>query len=386
MWQARDGGTGALEQGAKRTGASWRSYRLSRRALLRRGGLAAAGLAALPATLAAALIAVGDKASVAHRVSVAGVALGGTDREGARRRLAAAVRAYLTRALDVRAADTRGGMIRWSVIPTDLGLAFDLEAALVAARQRGDERGLEIGSRTSCRAAIFPCRWRWTRRGSTRSSGPGPRPRRALRPMPHSPRMRKVAWRSPRIVPGWASIPTPAARRSWHTPRGWPPGRCGWRRCPSRPGSPRRCSRRSPTRWRRRSASHSRCASASAPGAWAATACARRSARASRALAPLSRSIPPRCTPCSTGSIARQGSRGRLPDWCSEPTGATRPCRGGRARHWTRGQPWRRSRRRWARAGTRRRWSSVRRPPPAPPPNSPQTTPGSTRSSTRRWS
>ena len=137
MWQARDGGTGASEQGAKRTGASWRSYRLSRRALLRRGGLAAAGLAALPATLAAALIAVGAKASVAHRVRVAGVALGGTDREGARRRLADAVRAYLARALDVRAADTRGGMIRWTMVPADLGLAIDLEAALAS----GDERG-----------------------------------------------------------------------------------------------------------------------------------------------------------------------------------------------------------------------------------------------------
>lgn len=108
---------------------------------MRRGGQAAAGLMAVSVAGTAALIADGDTATVAHRVSVAGVALGGTDREGARRRLADAVRAYLARALDVRAADTRGGMIRWTVVPADLGLAFDLEAAVAAALASGDERG-----------------------------------------------------------------------------------------------------------------------------------------------------------------------------------------------------------------------------------------------------
>ena len=108
---------------------------------MRRGGLVAVALAAVPATLAAALIAEGDTARVAHRVSVAGIALGGASREEARRRLAAAVSAYLARALDVRAAAATGGAIDWSVAPPDLGLAFDLEAAVATALANGDERG-----------------------------------------------------------------------------------------------------------------------------------------------------------------------------------------------------------------------------------------------------
>jgi len=130
-----------VEHGTKRVRAPrWRD-RFSRRALLRRGSLVAVALATVPATLAAALIADGDTASVAHRVSVAGVAVGGASREEARRRLDAAVSAYLARALDVRAAAATGEPIGWSVVPADLGLAFDLAAAVSAALASGDERG-----------------------------------------------------------------------------------------------------------------------------------------------------------------------------------------------------------------------------------------------------